>query len=369
MKLILLKNYNKILFLAPNFDRGGSQKFFLKYINLLKKYVDKPNLVILRFKKNQSYNIDKLKFEEFNSRSSLSIFKLSRYIKNNNIHIIFSNQFQTNILALIIKIFFFKNLKIIIRETNSPSQVIKYEKNIIKKAIHYLFRKLYVHADKIISPSNELKKELVKIYKLPQKKIDVIYNTFDRNKVIKLSTIKINNNHHNLYKKKTFIFHGRLEFQKGLDILIKSFNIYNNLEYNLIILGEGSQLNSLKKLVKSLSLSKQVFFLGFKKNPYNYIKRADYYIFPSRYEGMSNSLLDAVALSKFIIASDCKHGNREIMSIYKKGMIFKSNSSISLQNTLKKINKINKIKIDNKIYDNFNEKINFSKINNILNHL
>ena len=57
------------------------------------------------------------------------------------------------------------------------------------------------------------------------------------------------------------------------------------------------------------------------------------------------------------------------MSIYKKGMIFKSNSSISLQNTLKKINKINKIKIDNKIYDNFNEKINFSKINNILNHL
>ena len=65
MKLILLKNYNKILFLAPNFERGGSQKFFLKYLNLFKKYVEKPNLVILRFKKNKSYNVDKLKFEEF----------------------------------------------------------------------------------------------------------------------------------------------------------------------------------------------------------------------------------------------------------------------------------------------------------------
>ena len=84
---------------------------------------------------------------------------------------------------------------------------------------------------------------------------------------------------------------------------------------------------------------------------------------------MSNSLLDAVALSKFIIASDCKHGNREIMRIYKNGIIFKSNSYISLQNTFKKINKLKQIKIDYKIFDNFNEKINFSKINKILNHL
>ncbi len=369
MKLTLLKNYNKILFLTPNFDRGGSQNFFLKYINFLKSYISILNIVVLRFSKKKSYNIDKLSFKEFNSRSSLSILKLRKYVKNNNIKIIFANQFQTNILALIIKIFFFKKIKIIIRETNSPSQIIKYEKNHIKKIIHFFFRKLYFYADKIISPSQELKKELVKTYNIPQKKIEVIYNTIDRYKIEKLSKIKLNSKYVHLYKKKTFIFHGRLEFQKGLDILIKSFNIYNGMQYNLIILGEGSQTNSLKKLVKNLNLSKQVFFLGFKKNPYNFIKKADYYIFPSRYEGMSNSLLDAVALSKIILASDCKHGNREIMDIYRKGIIFKSNSIRSLDKALKSINSIKKIKINNEFYKKFNEKINFSKINNIINNL
>lgn len=369
MKLILLKNYKNILFLTPNFNRGGSQKFFIKYIRLLKNQIDKPNIVVLRFTKKKSYNVDNLSFSEFNSRSSLSILKLRKYIINNNIQIIFANQFQTNILALIIKIFFFKKIKIIIRETNSPFQIIRYEKNIIKKAIHFFFRKLYVYSDKIISPSKELKKELIKNYKLPKNRIEVIYNTFDRNNIIKLSKIKFDNKYNYLFKKKTFIFHGRLEFQKGLDILIKSFNIYKNSEYNLLILGEGSQINSLKKLVKNLKLSNQVFFLGFKKNPYNFIKKADYYIFPSRYEGMSNSLLDAVALSKFIIASDCMHGNREIMNIYKNGITFRSNSLISLKNTLKKINSINKIKINKKTFDNFNEQINFSKINKIINNL
>ena len=36
--------------------------------------------------------------------------------------------------------------------------------------------------------------------------------------------------------------------------------------------------------------------------------------FPSRFEGMPNSLLDAVALSKLIISSDCQHGPKEIIS-------------------------------------------------------
>ena len=151
MKLTLLKNYKNILFLTPNFNRGGSQKFFIKYIRLLKNQINKPNIVVLRFTKKKSYNVDNLSFSEFNSRSSLSILKLRKYIINNNIQIIFANQFQTNILALIIKIFFFKKIKIIIRETNSPSQIIKFEKNIIKKAIHFFFRKFYVYSDKIIS--------------------------------------------------------------------------------------------------------------------------------------------------------------------------------------------------------------------------
>lgn len=54
--------------------------------------------------------------------------------------------------------------------------------------------------------------------------------------------------------------------------------------------------------------------LGFKKNPYPYLDKSDIFILPSLFEGMSNSVLDAIACELPVIVSDCKYGNKEIVS-------------------------------------------------------
>ena len=54
--------------------------------------------------------------------------------------------------------------------------------------------------------------------------------------------------------------------------------------------------------------------IGYKSNPYKYLKNAEIFILNSRHEGMSNALLEAMACDLPIISTDCKAGTREILA-------------------------------------------------------
>lgn len=363
-----MKIYKNILFVSPNLDKGGSQKFFLNLVRFLKKNLVNPKLIIFNFNERNSYDCKDLTFDNFNRRSILSTYKLYEFIKKNSIKTIFSNQFQANIIVIFMKIIFKEKIRIIIRETNSPKEVIKHEKNFINKFIHYYFRKFYDYADFIICPSNDLKKELLENYTFGKNKIKVIYNSVNKKDILKNSNKHLSKKYHKFFKKNVFIFHGRLEYQKGLDILIQAFEIFKNKNFILLILGTGSKMQELKNLSKLLGLNNQIFFLGFQNNPYNFIKFSDYYVFPSRFEGMPNSLLDAVALSKLIVSSDCNHGAKEIMKDYDNGILFQTNSVLSLKRSLLQITKMQKKIIPKNYFKNFDEKNNFNKIQEIINN-
>ena len=75
--------------------------------------------------------------------------------------------------------------------------------------------------------------------------------------------------------------------------------------HNIIILGEGSERESLENYIRENKLENSIKLLGFKSNPYPYIKNADAYILSSRYEGYPLVLCEALVLNKKIISTDC----------------------------------------------------------------
>ena len=65
--------------------------------------------------------------------------------------------------------------------------------------------------------------------------------------------------------------------------------------------------------------------LDFKKNPYPYLRMADMFILTSKFEGLPNVLLEASALKKFIVSTNCPTGPNEIVLDNKSGFLCKVN--------------------------------------------
>lgn len=126
---------------------------------------------------------------------------------------------------------------------------------------------------------------------------------------------------------------GRLTHQKNYNLLIEGFKeikkIYN--EYKLIILGEGEKRQELEKLVKELNLEKDVFFLGFKNNIFNYLQISDCLISTALWEDPGFTLIESGILNKIVISSNCPNGPIELFND-NNGYLFNNNDKTSLVN-------------------------------------
>ena len=135
---------------------------------------------------------------------------------------------------------------------------------------------------KIIFVANEAEKDFVKIYPELKNKCLVLNNFINPDKMLKLSTEKISEEHPK--NKKLFVFIGRLDDSSKK--VSRAINLVKNLsDVNLLIVGDGPDKKMYEDLVKENNLSKKITFVGQKTNPYPYIKIADYIILTSDYEG------------------------------------------------------------------------------------
>ena len=92
------------------------------------------------------------------------------------------------------------------------------------------------------------------------------------------------------------MFTGRLHPQKNLPLLLEAWaEVPETAPASLILVGPGNDRQRLTELAGSLGIAEQVQFVGAVDDPADYLRAADVFVLPSVAEGMSNSLLEAMA--------------------------------------------------------------------------
>jgi glycosyltransferase involved in cell wall biosynthesis len=115
---------------------------------------------------------------------------------------------------------------------------------------------------------------------------------------------------------------GRLAPQKGFLYAIRAMRQVADRFPNarLVIAGEGPLEAELKAEAERLGVTANVIFLGFRRDVAAFLSAMDVFVHPSLWEGLSISLMEAMAASKTIVASDI-WGNREMIRSGENGLL------------------------------------------------
>jgi glycosyltransferase involved in cell wall biosynthesis len=118
------------------------------------------------------------------------------------------------------------------------------------------------------------------------------------------------------HNKQILLAVGRLDEQKGFDWLIEVFSnlAHKHPNWDLVILGEGSLRDMLEEQVRKSGLEKRIFLPGKVGNLRKWYESADLYVMSSRYEGFSNTLVEAMAYGLPAVSFDCDAGPRDIIN-------------------------------------------------------
>jgi len=187
-----------------------------------------------------------------------------------------------------------------------------YDFKLIHTLLSPLIRLVWRKADGIVANSQGLR-ELAKTF-TPQQPIHVIPNGVD------ISRFSPRNRD---WGNAHILFTGRVVYQKGLDLLVKALSFLKDLTWGMTIVGDGPYIEELQSLVRDLDLHKRVEFVGWvgKNDILQYYQDATLFVFPSRHEGMPNSVLEAMAMGLPVVASDIA-GNRELVQHQETGFLY-----------------------------------------------
>ncbi|OCK50571.1 glycosyl transferase [Chryseobacterium sp. CBo1] len=192
--------------------------------------------------------------------------------------------------------------------------------------------------DKILVISNKLKEEMQKIAPSEKEKQAVIkiFNPIDKDDTLKKANAIIDDYPFS-DTTPTFITIGTVYPQKGYDRLLDVHKklIDEGLKHQIIIIGDGFDFENIRIKLNNLNLTETVKMLGFRDNPYPYLKKADFYIMSSRHEGFPTIIAEALILNKPIVSTDVS-GIKDLLQDGKLGIIT-PNSETGIYEGMKKI--------------------------------
>lgn len=194
-------------------------------------------------------------------------------------------------------------------------------------------KQAYAQYDEVAVVSESSKNHFIEIYGLADR-TRCIYNPIDKVEILAKAKESVVCSARTKFR---FITIGRLMEAKGFDRLIEAAARLkqDGFDFELRILGEGTDRDKLRAECLELRVDDRVEFLGFQTNPYKFLKQSDCFVCSSRTEGYSLVIAEAMCCGLPVISTRCA-GPEEILAGGKHGMIV-DNSTEGLYQGMKNV--------------------------------
>lgn len=284
----------RILYLIDSLSGGGAESMLATLVNYLKQNeVDIECDVATLYETEKKYLSGKefpihcLKLDSKYSYKGIS--RLYHFLSARHYDIVHVHLFPSNYFAAIVSLFI-----------RGPVFVYT-EHSVWNRRRHFCLLRIleaYVYSRfyRIIAVSELVATRLNKWLPSVDSKVRVIPNCIQ---IPEIDDAKNISTHAEQY---TILFAGRLEYAKGIDILLKALTNVS-VPFRLIMAGDGSQKGALEVLAQRLKIRNQVEFLGFRSDIHHLMANADCVVLPSRWEGLPMVVLEAAAVGAPIVAS------------------------------------------------------------------
>lgn len=239
---------------------------------------------------------------------------LVRYLRRERPRAVLAALDHANAVALLARALARVPSKVVVSVHFDTSQVVARARNFRDRSVRIWTRLLYPRADAVVAVSQGVAEDLIQRTGLPREKVRVIYNPVVTPEIFLWAEEDPGHPWFAPGSPPVILGVGRLAKQKDFSTLIRAFARVRAVRpARLLILGEGEERAELERLVRELGVTEDVALPGFTANPYAFMKRAAVFVLSSRWEGLGIVLIEALALGRPVVATDCPSGPAEIL--------------------------------------------------------
>jgi glycosyltransferase involved in cell wall biosynthesis len=309
-------NNQKLALFVPTFAGGGAERVM---VTLAGAFVDAGYSVdLLTASARGPYLSEvpkRVRLVNFRTRRVVKTFpQLCGYLRRERPDILLATPMHASVVALLAKVASGSATRVFVREASNVSMAKATNGTLRGRMLPLLARWTYRLANGIIAPSRGVEDDMVVNHGIPRPAVRVIYNPVVDDRLFAMAAEPPSHAWAGANDKPLILGVGRLSAEKDFATLLRAFRLVRNARTaRLLILGEGKERHALEQMVDELGLKADVGLPGFVANPFAVMSRASVFVLSSRFEGLPNALIQALALGVPLVSTDCPSGPREVL--------------------------------------------------------
>lgn len=302
----------RVICMLPSLGAGGSERVLLTVLRHLDRERFEATLVVVDGRHTDlAHDVpsDIPVFDLGCARVRQAPARILKLLWQRRPAVVLSTLGHLNLMLALLKPLLPRSTRLVGRESNVPSAL--FALTGASRWWNAAYRLFYSRLDYVICQSKAMQVDLEDSYSV-RAPMRVIPNPVDVARIRELSASLPSHAFFEGSGVVRLVAVGRLERQKGFDILLDALAMLARADVRLAIVGEGSLRPELVAQAERLGLASRTLFAGRQQNPYAWMRSADALVLPSRLEGFPNVVLEALACGTPVVATPVP-GTMEIL--------------------------------------------------------